>query len=115
MRIFAIITLLSFLGAACSSSGSKTSGNEGSQEVSISEEHLSHIHLDVSGMTCEGCENAIVASINKLDGIQEATASHTHEEAMIVFDSTITGLPAITQAIEDAGYKVGGKSAHPHH
>ena len=115
MRLFIIIALMTFLGAACSSSGSKKSTTEDSGQVSISEEHLSHVHLDVSGMTCEGCENAIVANIKKLDGIQEATASHTHAEAMIVFDTTLTSVHDISHAIEDAGYTVGGKSAHPHH
>jgi copper chaperone CopZ len=66
-------------------------------------------------MTCEGCENAIVASINKLDGIQEATASHTLEEAVIVFDSTKTTVREIAHAVEEAGYSVEGESAHPHH
>ncbi len=114
MRLFAIIALLTILGTGCSSSGSKNSGSEASDQVSISKEHLSHVHLDVSGMTCEGCENAIVASINKLDGIQEATASHTNEEAVVVFDSTKTNSHAITHAIEDAGYSVKGEAAHAH-
>lgn len=115
MRIFAIIALLAFLGAACSSSGSKKSGNEGSDKVSISEEHLSHLQLDVSGMTCEGCEKAIVASIKKLDGIQEATASHTNEEAIIVFDSTKTNPHAIANAIVEAGYSLKGEAAQTPH
>ena len=113
MRVFALVVIMAFLVSGCSSSGSKTSGKEGSDQVSVSDENLSLIHLDVSGMTCEGCEKAIVASINKLEGIQEATASHTQEEAVIMFDSTQTSIQDITHAIEDAGYKVGGKSAGP--
>ena len=114
MRLFAIIALLAFLGAACSSTGSKNSGNEVSDQVSISEKNLIHIHLDVSGMTCEGCEKAIVASIKKLDGIQEATASHTKEEAVVAYDSTKTDAQSITRAIEDAGYIVKGEAENTH-
>lgn len=115
MRVLVIMICMAFITAGCSSSGSKSSEAEASDKVSTSVENLSHIHLDVSGMTCEGCENAIVASIKKLDGIQEASASHTNAEATIVFDSTLTTVHDISQAIEDAGYSVDGGATHSHH
>lgn len=107
MKYKLILFITVFLLAACSSPGT--------QKKELSEENLTHVHLDVSGMTCEGCEKSIVASINKLDGIEQATASHEHEEAMIVFDSTLTSIPEIEKAITDAGYSVEGEAAHPHH
>ncbi len=115
MKVIVFLLGIAFLGTACSSSGSKTSSKETAAEVALSEENLAHINLDVKGMTCEGCENAITASINKLDGIQEATASHTKEEVVVVFDSTKTSQLAIEKAIADAGYSVAGESADPHH
>ena len=114
MRLLIFMICIAFISAGCSSSGSKSSGTESSEKAAISKEHLSHIHLDVSGMTCEGCENAIVASINKLEGIQEASASHSNAEATIVFDSTLTSVHSISHAIEDAGYSVDGQAAHSH-
>jgi copper chaperone CopZ len=115
MRLFAILFCLALLGSACSSSGTKETGEADTDKVSISEENLTYLHLDVKGMTCEGCENAIVTSIKKLDGIQEASASHTDAEAMIVFDTTLTDVQAIAHAIENAGYTVEGQSARPQH
>ena len=109
MRLIIILICLTLITAGCPSSGSKSSGDKTTDKVSISED-LSQIHLDVSGMTCEGCENAIVASIKKLDGIQEASASHTNAEATIVFDSTLTTVSDITRAIVDAGYSVDEKA-----
>jgi len=84
-------------------------------EKSFPEENLKLVHLDVGGMTCEGCEKAIVSSICKLEGIEEASASHTAEEAIIKFDSTRTSIEAISQAIADAGYSVEGEKKQEQH
>ena len=114
MRIFLIIFLYALLGSACSSSGTRSSGDESSgreaaHEVNFPKENLKLVHLDVRGMTCEGCENAVVKSIENLDGIQEASASHMAEEAIVKFDSTKTTLEEISRAIADAGYKYEGE------
>ena len=114
MRPLLFLLIPAFLLAACSSSGSKSESKETSTEVSLAEENLTHLHLDVKGMTCEGCENTVVAGIKSLEGIQEATASHTAEEAVIVYDSTMTTVDAISNAIADAGYSVEGKKENPH-
>lgn len=108
MRIIVFFLTFAFL-ASCSSSGNK-SGKTGTENVTteISSENLSQIEFHVTGMTCEGCEKAIVTSINKLGGIQEATASHTGEAVTVVYDSTLTNLRALSHAIEDAGYTVEG-------
>jgi len=116
MKIFLIIFLIAILGTACSSSGSKSVGDESSGretgiEANFSQENLKLVHLNVSGMTCEGCENAVVKSIENLDGIQEASASHTAEEAIVRFDSTKTSLDDISGAIANAGYQYGGEKS----
>lgn len=116
MRLIIILLCLAFIGSACSSSGSKSGEREASDaaattETGLSQENLKLVHLDVRGMTCEGCEKAIVSSIRKLDGIEEASASHTAEEAIVKFDSTKTSMEAISQAISDAGYSVEGEKA----
>jgi len=114
MRIILIAMFFMFTAVSCSSSGSKSAngekgGTETSSDVSYPEENLKLVHLDVKGMTCEGCENTIVKSIRNLDGIQEASASHTAKETMVKFDSTKTSLEDISKAIADAGYSVGGE------
>ena len=117
MRVIMILIIPVLLLGSCSTSGSKSgtkSKNTETTEVSIPAENLAHIHLEVKGMTCEGCENAVVAGINKLEGIQEATASHTDEEAVIVFDSSKTNQEEISEAIAEAGYSVKGEKAHSH-
>jgi copper chaperone len=143
MRILIYLPVLAFLLGACSGSGSRSgsgtdpgaetgtvssagesageaageaAGTVYTAETGFPEENLKLVHLDVKGMTCEGCEKAIVGSICKLDGIQEASASHTAAEAIVTFDSTKTSMEAIQQAIADAGYSVAGeKSPHMNH
>jgi copper chaperone len=95
MRTFIIVSCMAFLLAACSSPGPKKAAVK-----------LTRIELDVTGMTCEGCEKAIVASVSKLEGIGEATASHTDGKVIVAYDSTRTNLDAISTAIADAGYSV---------
>jgi mercuric ion transport protein len=98
----AIILLL----ASCSSGTKKTEATGEVQEIST--EHLTQVKFDIKGMTCEGCENAIMASIKKLEGIQEVTASHTAGESVVRFDSTLVSPLLISEAIAAAGYEVIG-------
>ena len=100
--LFAII----LLGVSCSSGNKKA---EATFEVqSISAEHLTQVKFEVKGMTCEGCENAIMTSIKKLEGIQEVSASHTAGESVVKFDSTLVNSQLISDAISGAGYEVTG-------
>jgi copper chaperone CopZ len=98
----AIILML----ASCSSGTKKTEVTDESQEIST--EHLTQVKFDIKGMTCEGCEKAIMASIKKLEGIQEVTASHTAGESVVKFDSTLVSPQLISGAIVAAGYEVIG-------
>lgn len=109
MRTLLIIFCLVFLAGACSQSGSKSSDRQKTGVVNYPEENLKLVRLDISGMSCEGCEKAIVGSINKLEGIQEASASYTAGEAVVKYDSTKTSLEDISQAVADAGYSVVGE------
>jgi copper chaperone CopZ len=100
--LFAII----LMSASCTSGTKKT---EATAEVqTISAEHLIQVKFDVKGMTCKGCENAVMTNIKKLDGIQEVSASHTAEESVVKFDSTLVNSQLISEAISSAGYKVTG-------
>ena len=107
--IRAIIPLLIlFLAASCSQSGKKTDEPGQDQKIEVADENLMKVSFNVEGMTCEGCEKAIVTSIEKLEGIKEASASHTEGSATVAFDAGKTDIAAISQAITGAGYEVTG-------
>ena len=100
--LFAII----LLSVSCTSGTKKA---EATGEVqSISSEHLTQVKFEIKGMTCEGCENAIMTNIKKLEGIQEVSASYTAGESVVKFDSTLVSSQLISEAISGAGYEVTG-------
>ena len=106
MRKVIYLLAIILLSVSCSTGTKKA---EATSEVqAISAEHLIQVTFDVKGMTCEGCENAIMTSIKKLDGIQEVSASHTAGESVVKFDSTLVNSRLISEAISGAGYEVTG-------
>jgi copper chaperone CopZ len=106
MRKVIYLLAIILLSASCSSADKKSEARSGIQ--TISEEHLTQVKFDVKGMTCEGCENAIMSNIKKLEGIQEVSASHTAGESVVMFDSTLVRPELISEAITGAGYEVTG-------
>jgi copper chaperone CopZ len=104
-KIFYLLAIL--LTCACCSSPDKKV-KDVSEPQGISKEHLTQVKFEVKGMTCEGCEQAIIKSIQKMEGIQEATASHIKGQSVVKFDSTLAHPGLISEAITNAGYEVTG-------
>jgi copper ion binding protein len=104
-KLFYLLAII-LLGASCSTGTKKTETS--SEAHTISAEHLIQVKFDVKGMTCEGCEKAIMTSIEKLEGIQEVSASHTDGKSVVKFDSTLVNSRLISEAISGAGYQVTG-------
>ena len=67
------------------------------------------VTLDVEGMTCEGCEKTINASVESLPGIGEVESSHVEKYTRVKFDKNSTSVEEITQKITDTGYEVKGE------
>ena len=102
MRISIIITgitffLLSYLSCQSGKTDVKTTSLENLVEVSI----------EVKGMTCEGCEKAIVKNLDAIEGVKEASASHVDSVALVTFDQLQTSIDEIVKSIENTGYTVG--------
>jgi copper chaperone CopZ len=104
-KIFYLLAVF-LLCVSCSSGAKKAEAT--SEAKTVSAEHLIQVKFDVKGMTCEGCEKAVMSSIKKLEGIQEVTASHTAGESVVKFDSTLVNSQLISEAISGAGYQVTG-------
>ena len=64
-----------------------------------------HITLNVHGMTCGGCENAVKRAVSMVGGVSAVTASHKDHQVTVEFDASRTARAAIEQAIQDAGYE----------
>lgn len=57
--------------------------------------------ITVEGMSCEGCEQAVVEALEAVDGVVGATADRTTESATVDGEADVDDLIA---AITDAGY-----------
>ena len=63
----------------------------------------------IEGMTCTGCENAIINRVAELKGVQAVDADHQAMETHVVYDKSKVSEASIIAAITDAGYSVTGK------
>ena len=64
--------------------------------------------LNVNGMTCGGCENAVKRGLARLDGVGEVTASHADARVIVTFDPNRVSPDEIRTRIGAMGYHVAG-------
>lgn len=62
--------------------------------------------LNVEGMSCSHCENAVKKSVGALNGVQSVAVDLKGKKVMVEFDPEKVGLKAIKEAIEEQGYEV---------
>jgi len=74
------------------------------QIVIIEKQNVQKIRIEVSGMTCEACEQTINYSVNKLEGIISSEASYENGTATVTYDRTKTSQKQIKKAINETGY-----------
>lgn len=71
-------------------------------------ENASKVEINIEGMTCTGCENAIQKTINEFDGVYSSKADHEKGVAIFEFDSTKVDISKVELAINELGYKAKG-------
>jgi len=64
------------------------------------------VSLPVTGMTCANCAANIERSLNKLNGVQEASVNFASEKASVRFDPGQIDVKAVVENVERAGYGV---------
>ena len=104
MRKLMILLVAALLLAGCNNA-QKT---EETAETSLSAEWV-EVTLNVEGMTCDGCENAIKAGVESLDGIASVESSHEEAWTKVKYDKNATSLKDIEAKITDTGYEVKGE------
>jgi Cu+-exporting ATPase len=60
--------------------------------------------LSISGMTCASCVRRVERSLGKVAGVSVANVNLATERATVTYDSSVTSLPELIQAVERAGY-----------
>ena len=60
--------------------------------------------LKVSGMTCQGCVRSVTRVLRAVPGVDGVEVSLEQGEARVRYDPARTGVPALREAVEGAGY-----------
>lgn len=108
-KYIGILTITAFLGLmGCSQSPENT---QNSASKMVPPENLTTVSIDVEGMTCTGCEQAIVKNLENKEGVQNAMASHTEGITEVTYDKSKISQEDLATAITETGYSV--KSINP--
>lgn len=102
-----MVLLAAALLAGCSGNTEKKADTATDQEAPAAE--WVEVTLDVGGMTCDGCEKAIQAGVETLDGIASVESSHEEGWTKVKYDQSKTTLEEIEGKITDTGYTVKGE------
>ena len=102
-----MLLMAAVLLVGCNSTGKKTDDAAANAEAIAAE--WVEVTLNVDGMTCEGCENAIKAGVESLDGVASVESSHEEAWTKVKYDKTLTSLEDIEGKITDTGYEVKGE------
>ncbi len=104
-----MISIALIMSACHGSTDSQRASEEEARPVTqTSPENLVKISLDVEGMTCAGCEGAVVSSLKNIEGVTEASASHQTGKTEVQFDRTLVSEEEMAEAIASRGYRVTG-------
>ena len=104
MKKFIMLLFAAALLSACNSATDKKDQATTDQEASAVE--WVEVSIEVDGMTCEGCENAIKAGVESLDGIATVESSFEEGWTKVKYDKAVTSVEDIEGKITDTGYTV---------
>lgn len=74
--------------------------------VAIEDQETKDVLVNVSGMTCSGCENHIEQAVGRLEGVRVAEASFANGAVMVSYEPGKVTENDIEAAINSTGYKV---------
>ncbi|KAF9931786.1 hypothetical protein FBU30_009590 [Linnemannia zychae] len=89
----------------CQMGGAGTEDDD-DEEDNDDDEIISTVDLQILGMTCASCVNAIESELRKENGILSVAVSLTLQSAKIEYDNQILGIRDIVDRIEDLGFDV---------
>ena len=104
MKKWMVLVTASLLLIACNSN----KATQESETPAAAAEWV-EVVLNVDGMTCDGCENAIKAGVENLDGIATVESSHEEGWTRVKYDANLTSVDEIEGKITETGYTVVGE------
>ncbi|GGA22748.1 MULTISPECIES: copper chaperone CopZ [Psychrobacillus] len=67
---------------------------------------MKNITLEVQGMSCGHCVNAVEGSVGQLAGVEQVKVNLADAQVEVAFDESQVTLDTIKETIEDQGYEV---------
>lgn len=74
-------------------------------EPSVQLAYMERKTISVTGMSCNGCEQNVESSLQKLDGVTRVEGDHEADTVEVVVDDDVAD-DDVHAAIEQAGYDV---------
>lgn len=102
------VSLLAPLGC----DGNSTTAHSNPDQVKKTADVRKTLHLQVDGMTCSGCVNAIVSKVDSIDGVVSCDVSLEGRSATIAL-SNPDSAQTVEAAIRKLGYTVEPEPAKP--
>lgn len=79
---------------------------EKKQIILVDKSSIQQIEFEIRGMTCEACTETINLALSRVPGILEYKTDFKSGSSTVKFDSSKTREQAITDAVNETGYKV---------
>lgn len=67
---------------------------------------MKNVTLNVEGMSCSHCVNAVTKAVTALEGVSGVNVSLEGKTVTVDYDADQVSLDAIKEAIEEEGYDV---------
>jgi Cu+-exporting ATPase len=64
------------------------------------------VAMSVSGMSCASCVASLEAALGHVTGVAHVSVNLATERATVTYDTDVTTLQTLAQAVEDPGYQV---------
>ncbi len=64
------------------------------------------LHVRLGGMHCSLCVESVHRTLMRLDGVRSVHVSIAHQEALVEYEPSRLGPPAIVESLEEIGYAV---------
>jgi len=64
------------------------------------------VTLPITGMTCANCVATVERNLKKVNGVEQASVNLSSERATVEFDPALTGMGALIERVQRAGYGV---------
>jgi len=69
---------------------------------------MKRYHIDIGGMSCEGCVNSVTSAIQAVAGVKSCTVDLSSKCASVDIEESEAAVAKAVQAVISAGFSVGG-------